>query len=104
MCGRYVLNESLSELVAHPLEEGGPEDAKRFNVAPTQRVPIILPSEDGDTWRIDSFQWGLVPSWSKERRMKQNLFNARGETVAEKPSFRAAFKRRRCSGSRHRIL
>ncbi len=96
MCGRYVLNESLSELVGHPLEGSSGQRVERYNVAPTQSVPVLRASEEGDTWRVDQLQWGLVPSWSKERRMKVSLFNARSETVAEKPSFRAAFKRRRC--------
>lgn len=99
MCGRYVLNENLAQLTSladHPLE-GVPEDpVARFNIAPTQRIPVLVPSEEGEAWRIDAFRWGLVPSWAKDRNMKQNLFNARGETLAEKPSFRAAFKKRRC--------
>lgn len=96
MCGRYVLNENLAHLVAHPVEGAEGETVARFNVAPTQHIPVIVPDEEGDTWRMESFRWGLVPSWAKDRNMKQNLFNARGETLAEKSSFRAAFKKRRC--------
>ncbi len=96
MCGRYVLNENLAHLVAHPVEGVEGESVARFNVAPTQHIPVIVPSEAGDVWRMEAFRWGLVPSWAKDRNMKQNLFNARGETLAEKPSFRAAFKKRRC--------
>ncbi|MDF1838822.1 MAG: SOS response-associated peptidase, partial [Planctomycetota bacterium] len=96
MCGRYVLVENLAHLVEHELEEPPGEWDPRYNVAPTQKMPILRRSEEADTWRVDHFQWGLVPFWSKEAKVKQNLFNARSETAAEKPSFRAAFKKRRC--------
>ncbi|MCA9002297.1 MAG: SOS response-associated peptidase [Planctomycetes bacterium] len=96
MCGRYVLVENLAHLVAHELEEDPGEWDPRYNVAPTQSMPILRRSEDAETWRVDHFKWGLVPSWSKDLKSPLNLFNARSETAAEKPAFRSAFKKRRC--------
>ena len=67
----------------------------RFNIAPTQEVPVIRCGEDGDR-QLAMMRWGLVPSWAKEIGGSAPLINARGETVAEKPSFRNAFAKRRC--------
>lgn len=64
----------------------------RYNIAPTQQVPLIRIAESEA--RIDAARWGLLPSWKKDETGPP-LFNARGETVAEKPSFRSAFKARR---------
>ncbi len=66
----------------------------RYNVAPTQDVPIIR-REEGER-RLAMVRWGLVPSWSKELPKSKPLINARSETVAEKPSFRSAYGSRRC--------
>ncbi len=96
MCGRYVLAENLAHLVGHELEEPPGDWDPRYNVAPTQSVPILRRSEEADTWRVDHFQWGLIPFWSKDQKIRNNLFNARSETAAEKPAFRSAFKNRRC--------
>jgi putative SOS response-associated peptidase YedK len=95
MCGRYVLStpgDVLAELFQLPAPV---ELAARYNIAPTQAVPIVRASvEDGR--ELAFAQWGLVPHWAKERAIGNRLINARGETLAEKPSFRDAFKRRRC--------
>lgn len=64
----------------------------RYNIAPTQQVPLIRIAESEA--RIDAARWGLLPTWKKDETGPP-LFNARGETVAEKPSFRSAFKARR---------
>jgi putative SOS response-associated peptidase YedK len=66
----------------------------RYNIAPTQEVLAI--NENGDGREMRLFKWGLVPSWAKDASMGARLINARAETVAEKPSFRQAFKQRRC--------
>ena len=66
----------------------------RFNLAPTQNVLAIRELAGQRQWC--QLRWGLIPSWAKEPKIGSSLINARAETVAEKPSFRAAFKRRRC--------
>ncbi|MCP3057631.1 SOS response-associated peptidase [Myxococcus sp. K38C18041901] len=68
-------------------------DRPRFNLAPTQLMPVV--PNDGARM-LDAFRWGLIPSWAKDASIGNKLINARGETVAEKPSFRSALKRRRC--------
>lgn len=98
MCGRYALYAPASRLQDQfetridELPEGfGP----RYNAAPVQQLPVIRQRASGE--RVAHLlSWGLVPSWSKDEAIATKLINARGETLAEKPSFRAAFKARRC--------
>lgn len=75
-----------------------PSVVPRYNIAPTQNVSVILQEgnslESNRQWRF--FRWGLVPSWAKDLSISHKLINARGETISEKPSFRSAFKKRRC--------
>lgn len=100
MCGRFVLftsgHDLYEEVSALPgvTEVQAPDGTPppRYNIAPTQQVPLIR--IDNGTARIDAARWGLLPSWKKDETGPP-LFNARGETVAEKPSFRSAFKARR---------
>jgi putative SOS response-associated peptidase YedK len=73
----------------------GPQLTPRYNVAPTQDVSIIR-NDPRKRRELSQVRWGLVPSWAKEVSIGSRMINARSETVAEKPSFRAAFKRRRC--------
>ncbi|MEM9808103.1 MAG: SOS response-associated peptidase [Cyanobacteria bacterium P01_D01_bin.56] len=91
MCGRYTQTHSGQELTdAFQLTtEAAPPP--RYNISPSQPVSAVIANRE---YRI--FQWGLVPSWAKDYKIGYRLFNARSETAAEKPSFRAAFKRRRC--------
>lgn len=95
MCGRFTLTVDPAQLQADfGLEAPPPADlTPRYNIAPTQPVAVI-PNETPR--RMEWFQWGLVPGWAKDPKIGASLINARGETVAEKPAFRAAFKRRRC--------
>lgn len=97
MCGRYATALSQAEwsglFPVSPDSLSLPEP--RYNLAPSQGAPIIRELE-GER-RLDIVRWGLIPAWAKNpEQLKHNLFNARGETVAEKPSFRSAFKARRC--------
>jgi putative SOS response-associated peptidase YedK len=71
------------------------EVAPRYNIAPTQPVAAIRLDESGER-ELTYFQWGLIPSWAKDLTIGSRMIDARAETAAEKPSFRAAFKRRRC--------
>jgi len=97
MCGRYTLTITLEEfMAAFPglKIEIGPEDYfPRFNIAPTQPIPVIR--NDG-VMKLDFHHWGLIPSWSKDRKFASRMINARAETVAQKPSFRDAYRVRRC--------
>ena len=94
MCGRFTLTADPEELrQALPwlnLPEGG---QPRYNIAPSQPVAVV--PNDGQN-RLDYYVWGLVPSWSKTPDAGSRMINARAETLAEKPAFRAAFRRRRC--------
>ena len=93
MCGRYTLAASTQELVEEfdvpwPTHELEP----RYNIAPSQNVPVV--AEDRHGRRIGLLTWGLVPGWADEPGA--GIINARAESVADKPSFREAFERRRC--------
>jgi len=68
----------------------------RFNVAPTQTVAVVRRPPDDPARRLALVRWGLIPSWAKDPKIASQTINARAETAAEKPAFRAAFKRRRC--------
>ena len=96
MCGRFTLFASPEQLAeAFDLPEP-PILAPRFNIAPTQPVGIVRmdPATQQRMWALTL--WGLIPSWSKDPSMGARMINARAEGVPDKPSFRAAFKRRRC--------
>jgi len=75
-----------------------PDLSPRYNIAPTQPVAVIRQTEqDGATNReLSPMHWGLIPSWAKDAKIGSRMMNARAETVHEKPSYRAAFKKRRC--------
>jgi putative SOS response-associated peptidase YedK len=94
MCGRFTLRTPARDLVEifELLRE--PELFPRYNIAPTQNVAVIR--QDGKSRELSLMRWGLVPTWSKDPKAGPPLINARAETVATKPSFRTAFKRRRC--------
>jgi putative SOS response-associated peptidase YedK len=95
MCGRFALF-SPAEVVAGEFGlDAPPPLAARYNIAPTQPVLAIRQGADGRP-QSTFFQWGLIPGWDKELRMAGKLINARSETAAEKPSFRAALRYRRC--------
>lgn len=95
MCGRYVLSVPGDLLAsAFGLEEV-PELAPRYNVAPSQVMPIVRGTEDRRR-ELAYARWGLVPHWAKEAAIGNRLINARAEGLADKPSFRDSFKRRRC--------
>lgn len=94
MCGRYVITstpEAIRRLFGY-LEQ--PNFPPRYNVAPTQPIPVVL--LDGGQRHFRLMRWGLIPSWVKDPKTFSLLINARGESVTEKPAFRSAMKRRRC--------
>ena len=96
MCGRYNLTLSPNELQEFFDLFREPPWSPRYNIAPTQSVLAIRFDEEATPREPVLLRWGLIPSWAKDETIGSKLINARGETVAEKPSFRAAFKRRRC--------
>lgn len=71
------------------------EARKRFNIAPTQEAPVVRVGREGER-EIAMLRWGLVPAWAKDLKAGTRMINARGESVAEKPAFRAAVQKRRC--------
>ena len=108
MCGRYAALQDAGELAAIfeaeqiPVDAGSVDHAPNYkpnykpnyNVTPSSEVFIVY---DNDGSRcIDTAHWGLIPSWSKDTRGSSRMINARSETVADKPAYRAAFRRRRC--------
>ncbi len=96
MCGRYVLRTATPEIAAILGAEPPAEEFKpRYNIAPTVRVPALCTDSAGDR-ELRGFRWGLVPFWAKDTKIGASMVNARAETIATKPAFRAAFKRRRC--------
>lgn len=94
MCGRYSLTSPPEAMVRLFGLDAAPNWPARYNIAPTQMAPVVLASGGGR--RATTMRWGLVPSWAKDISIGARMINARAETVAEKPSFRAAFRKRRC--------
>ena len=94
MCGRFTLTANAATLQESmglgnvPDEVGG-----QYNVAPSQAVAVVTEPFERD---VKLFRWGLIPSWAKDKKIGYRMINARAETVAQKPAFRAAFSRRRC--------
>ena len=97
MCGRYTITDPVEAqaALAPVLDDRTPipDLPPRFNVAPTQMVPIAT---NRPTRALELARWGLVPSWAKDLAIGAKLINARSESLGEKPAFRDAFARRRC--------
>lgn len=94
MCGRFTNLLSWREIVElYEITNTGfrPNLAPRYNVAPSQDIPIVRAGRE-----LAVARWGLIPSWAKDAKIGWRTINARAETVAEKPAFRAAFRARRC--------
>ncbi|QDU98345.1 SOS response-associated peptidase [Lignipirellula cremea] len=95
MCGRYTLRTAPADVQQVFDLIDLPDFAPRYNIAPTQLAPVVRRDDHGDR-RAAMLRWGLVPSWAKDSKGAARMINARAETVAAKPAYRAAFKRRRC--------
>jgi putative SOS response-associated peptidase YedK len=94
MCARYTLTEEIVLILKRLLVKTPPRDfTPRYNIAPSQNAPVILNEQEKS---LQFLRWGLVPSWAKDPAIGYKLINARAESIAEKPSFRAAFQKRRC--------
>lgn len=94
MCGRYAVTSSPEAIRALFRYAELPNFSPRYNIAPTQPIAIVRIVEG--KWQFALVRWGLIPSWVKDPKSVSLMFNARGETVNEKPAYRAAMKRRRC--------
>jgi putative SOS response-associated peptidase YedK len=95
MCGRYTLRTPVDSLVeTFEIEEYPSSITPNYNIAPTQEVAAVV--EEEDKRKLEMLHWGLIPSWAKDPAIGNKMINARAETVSEKPSFRSAFKKRRC--------
>lgn len=95
MCGRFSLRTSGAVLAEQFQLAEVPAVEPHYNIAPTQPVAVVRAAPTGER-ELQVLRWGLIPSWAKDPSMGARLINARAETVAEKPAFRAAFKQRRC--------
>ena len=95
MCGRYTNRFTWEELHERLDLIGTPLNLRpRYNVAPSQDVAVARATGEGRS--LAMLRWGLIPSWAKDHAIGHKLINARSETAAEKPSFRSAFRHRRC--------
>lgn len=95
MCGRFTLRTPAAQVARQLGLLEAPQYALRYNIAPTQPVGVVR-GGSGGTRQWAAMRWGLVPSWAKDLAIGNRMINARAETVAEKPAFRSAFRRRRC--------
>jgi putative SOS response-associated peptidase YedK len=94
MCGRFVLLTDLSVIVkSFDIQEVACDYRPDHNLSPGQEIPAVI--HEGRN-RLVGCRWGLIPSWAKDPSIGSRMFNARAETIAEKPSFRSAFQKRRC--------
>jgi putative SOS response-associated peptidase YedK len=95
MCGRFTLTlepTALAEAFAVP-QTPPPDWRSRYNIAPTQTIAAVIQTSSR---QFMALRWGLIPAWAKDPRLGARLINARAETLADKPAFRAALARRRC--------
>jgi putative SOS response-associated peptidase YedK len=95
MCGRYTLKTPVEKLAEEfGFDASSVDLPPNYNVAPTQGVAAVL--EEGGERRLEVLRWGLIPSWADDPAIGSRMINARAETAPEKPSFRRAFRERRC--------
>lgn len=95
MCGRFVLVTDLKNIQKNfNIQKVLCQYQPSWNIVPSQLIPAVI-NQNGKN-RLVCFRWGLIPSWSKDPSIAEKMFNARAETVNQKPSFRDAFKKRRC--------
>jgi putative SOS response-associated peptidase YedK len=95
MCGRFILLTDLSVIVeSFGIGKVAAEYKPGGSIFPGQQIAAVI--RDGDVNTLVDFRWGLIPSWARDPSIGNKMFNARSETIVEKPSFREAFKKRRC--------
>ncbi len=97
MCGRFAFYSPAEATAALFGASGSLDIGPRYNIAPTQDIAAVRDAEAaGEGRELVALRWGLVPFWAKDPAIGNRMINARAETVAEKPAFRAAYRRRRC--------
>jgi putative SOS response-associated peptidase YedK len=97
MCGRFHVSTSASQIAAAMrTKNASPNTRPRYNVAPTDPLPVVVFDHETKTRRFEVFRWGLIPYWAKDAKIGYSSINAAAETVAEKPAFREPFQSRRC--------
>lgn len=95
MCGRYNLIATGQQLMEHFRLLSLPVHRPDYNIPPGQQIIAVVQLDDGSNSAVN-LHWGLIPSWAKDRAMSSHLINARAETLAEKASFKKAYRQRRC--------
>ena len=95
MCGRYELHSHPAAIALAFGLAAPPDVHARYNIAPMTDVPVVRVNAEGQR-ELVRMRWGLVPRWAKDPSIGAKMINARGETLAEKPSFRTAYRRHRC--------
>jgi putative SOS response-associated peptidase YedK len=96
MCGRYMMTSPVEAVRRLLLVDERLNLPPRYNIAPSQDVPIVRLRKDRSGRELALVRWGLIPYWSKDAKIGARLINARAESIATKPAFREAFARRRC--------
>ena len=95
MCGRFNLIATKAQIMEHFALQRLPDYQPDYNIPPGQKITAVVRLDDGSNKAVN-LHWGLIPSWSKDRKISSHLINARAETLTEKPSFRNAYQHRRC--------
>lgn len=95
MCGRFTLQTPSNEL-AKLFNVIVPDLSPRYNIAPSQQIATVRLKPEDEKRELAMLHWGLIPFWANDSKTGYRMINARAETVAQKPSFRNAFKKRRC--------
>jgi putative SOS response-associated peptidase YedK len=95
MCGRYNLIATGQEIMDHFKLLSLPAHHPDYNIPPGQKILAVVQLEDSSNQAVE-LHWGLIPSWSGNQAISSHLINARAETLTEKPSFRNAYRHRRC--------
>jgi len=95
MCGRFNLIATKPQIMEHFSLQRLPDYQPDYNIPPGQKIIAVVRLDDGSNKAVN-LHWGLIPSWSKDRKIASHTFNAKVETLTEKPSFRKAYQQRRC--------
>jgi len=96
MCGRFALKAPPRSIQEHFHLPETVTLSPRYNIAPSQAIAVVRHLQGNRYRQLDMLRWGLIPGWAKDMKIGYKMINARSETLAQKPSFRTAFKKRRC--------